>query len=120
MTTLRLAPRRIAALAGPTSLLLIPKCPLCLLPLLAGAGISAPASLVLVINVLVAFIAAVWTWFVFSVASSPVLRACSVVLSALLVGGRAFHFVPAITTYLVVLVMLLLAAGVSRRCECVH
>src|ERR1022692_1709281 len=34
----------IGASAGPLSLLLLPKCPLCLLPLLAFLGIAIPAS----------------------------------------------------------------------------
>ena len=41
---LRVASRRLGAGAGPLSLLFLPKCPLCLLPLTAALGIGLPSS----------------------------------------------------------------------------
>lgn len=51
-------PLRFASAFGPLSLLLLPKCPLCLLPLLAFLGVAMPASTALWIAAGV--IVAVW------------------------------------------------------------
>lgn len=115
MTTGFLSRRGLAAMFGPVSLLLIPKCPLCILPLLAGLGIGFSRGLV--INVLVGLIAVGWTWFVFSAASSIILRVVSVVVTLLVVVGRVFPLMPGAATYSVVAVMILFGFFVSRRCR---
>jgi hypothetical protein len=60
---LRVASRRLGASAGPLSLLFLPKCPLCLLPLTAALGIGLPSSAMIVAAGVVGV--SLWLGFVF-------------------------------------------------------
>jgi hypothetical protein len=42
---MRRFPQRLSAIAGPASLMLLPKCPLCFASILAGAGVVVPGAL---------------------------------------------------------------------------
>src|ERR1043166_5032906 len=106
--------RRIAGIVWPFSLLVIPKCPLCVLPLLAALGIAAPPGAA--ISVAIACIAAGWAWFIFRVASSLALRAGSAALAALVIAGRAFSVLPPAATYAAAAFMVVFGFAASRRC----
>lgn len=107
--------RRVAGILWPCTLLLIPKCPLCLLPLFAALGLGVPSGLA--INVGIACIAAGWIWFVFSAASSVLLRAGSVVVAVFLLAGRLFSAIPPAATYATAGFMVVLGFFASRRCR---
>jgi hypothetical protein len=105
--------RSVAAIVGPISLLFVPKCPLCILPLLAALGIAAPPGIV--INSLVAALLLGWAIVLFTATSSAALRASGLVPAAILIAGRALAFAPA--TYLAGAVMIIIGFVVSRRCR---
>ena len=67
----------------------VPKCPLCLLPLFAAAGIALPPKPVL--DVAVALAATVWVATILSTARWLPVRLAALAAAALLVGGRALE-----------------------------
>ena len=67
----------------------VPKCPLCLLPLFAAAGIALPPKPVL--DALVAVAAAVWVATVLSTARWLPVRLTALAAAVLLVAGRALE-----------------------------
>jgi hypothetical protein len=77
---------------APLLLPLIPKCPLCLLPLFAAAGWALPPAPVL--DALVAACAAGWLGLVLATARWAPVRAAAIVAAALLVSGRLLASVP--------------------------
>jgi hypothetical protein len=79
--------RRALRLA-PLLLPLVPKCPLCLLPLMAAAGAALPPGPPYVLDGLVAISAAAWLGIVLSTARWLPVRAAAVAAAALLVAGR--------------------------------
>jgi len=93
--------------------LLVPKCPLCILPLLAMLGIAAPPGMV--INGILGAVLLGWAILLFGTTSSAALRASGVVPAALLIAGRALPFAPA--TYLAAACMVVIGFTVSRRCR---
>jgi hypothetical protein len=78
--------RGVAGMAGPLVLVVVPKCPLCLLPLLAAAGVAVPAGPLL--NGIVVLIAVAWSAFLLRVAASHTVRVLAVLAGALVIGGR--------------------------------
>ena len=81
---------RFGASAGPLSLLLLPKCPLCLVPLLALLGLAIPAATGLWIAYGV--IVAVWLTILFSVTRArPRLRAIAFGAAAVSFIAVALH-----------------------------
>ena len=106
MTSIAKPARGVAAVVGPLSLLLVPKCPLCILPLLAMLGIAAPAGLV--VNGIVAAILLGWSILLFTTTTSLPLRASGLVPAVLLLAGW---------TYLAALAMIVIGFIVSRRCR---
>ena len=102
-----------AAGAGPLSLLLLPKCPLCLIPLLAFFGIALPAatSLWVVAGVLVA------AWFAILMIAArrqPLIRAAACIAAADGVIAIGIHSRPLL--WGAVLVMSVAGFAVSRAC----
>ena len=81
-----------AARFAPLLLPLIPKCPLCLLPLFAAAGWALPPAPVL--DALVAACATAWLGIVLSTARWLPVRAAAAAAAALLVGGRLLDSIP--------------------------
>jgi hypothetical protein len=73
---------------APLLLPLIPKCPLCLLPLFAALGATLPPRPPYVLDGLVAVSAAAWLGIVLSTARWLLVRAAAVAAAALLVAGR--------------------------------
>ena len=73
----------LAALALP----LAPKCPLCLLPIAAAAGIALPAGPVL--DVAVGLVASLWAAVVLSSRRAPSVKGIAAAAALLLVAGRA-------------------------------
>src|SRR5204862_7626423 len=100
---------RGAALAGPLAVLAIPKCPLCLLPLLAAAGIALPSAPLL---------DALAIPFVIVVALPLKPRALAIGAAASLAVGRLAS-IPSLTWIGVSLMLVLTALRVilHRRCE---
>src|SRR5215213_6833081 len=103
----------VATVLGPAALLLVPKCPLCLLPLLAAAGIAAPPNRVL--NAIIAIVVIGWGSLLFTVTTSALLRACGVILAAFIVAGRILA-VPALT-WIGIALMVSVAFGATLRCR---
>lgn len=111
MTTRR--GRNITAVLGPMAVLLAPKCPLCLLPLLAAAGIAAPPGPVL--DSIVALTAAGWGLLLFTLTRSTPLRVCGVLLAVLVVMGRLVGF--AAITWIGVGLMIAVALAATATCR---
>ena len=85
--------KRGAAFAGPAALLLVPKCPLCLLPLLAALGLSAVPGAAL--GVLAGAVIGGWIVAVVVVSRSPAILAATVTAVGLVVVGRWVGVAPA-------------------------
>ncbi|MFY9553046.1 MAG: hypothetical protein WAU32_18015 [Thermoanaerobaculia bacterium] len=77
----------VARIAGALALPLVPKCPLCLLPLAAAAGIALPPRLMLDLGVGLA--ASAWAAVVIASRRSPAVKLGAVAAALLLVAGRA-------------------------------
>jgi hypothetical protein len=101
---------RAAAIAGPAVVAVMPKCPLCLLPLCAALGISVPSAPA--VNAVLALIAAVWLRF----AVRHVPLAPAAVAVTLAITGRLVHF--AALSWSGVALMLVLSLVSSRRETC--
>ena len=95
----------------PLVMLLVPKCPLCLMPLFAAAGVALPRRGLLDGFLLVA--AAAWLAFLASATRSIAVFAPALSGAALLLGGRWLDFPAAGWTG--VLLMLAAAAGAAAR-----
>jgi hypothetical protein len=108
--------RGVAAVLGPIALLLVPKCPLCLLPLLAAAGIAAPPSPLL--NAIIGAAVIGWGTLLFTVTRSWMLRACGVMLAASVVAGRLLAIDPLM--WIGITLMVTLALISSLRCRTSH
>jgi hypothetical protein len=78
--------RRVAGAGGALAVLLVPKCPLCLLPLAVATGVALPSRPWLD-GLAVAAVAA-WLAFVLSTARWLPVKGASVMAAALLLGGR--------------------------------
>jgi hypothetical protein len=65
-TVMRSHQRRFGAVAGPLSLVLLPKCPLCFASILAGVGVVVPGALGL--SVAAAVLVAAWVVVLFLIA----------------------------------------------------
>jgi hypothetical protein len=109
-------PRNVAAVLGPMALLLVPKCPLCLLPLLAAAGIAAPPNPV--INAIIGAAVIGWGTVLFTVTRSWMLRACGVLLAASVVAGRLLSIHSLVWTGVALMITLALIS--SLRCRASH
>jgi hypothetical protein len=77
---------RVAPSALPLAILVLPKCPLCLLPVLAAAGSALPPAPLL--NGLVVTAAAAWLVLVWNRTRLPVARCIAVSCAVLLLCGR--------------------------------
>jgi hypothetical protein len=108
--------RDVAAVIGPIALLLVPKCPLCLLPLLAAAGIAAPPSPVL--NAILGAVVIGWGTLLFTVTRSWMLRACGAILAVIVVAGRLLSISPLM--WIGIALMITLALISSVRCRASH
>lgn len=78
--------RGVAGAGGALAILLVPKCPLCLLPLSAAAGVALPSRPWL--DGLALAAAAAWLAFVLSTARWLPVKAAAVAAAALLLSGR--------------------------------
>ncbi|HEV7767396.1 MAG TPA: hypothetical protein VGQ76_20515 [Thermoanaerobaculia bacterium] len=78
--------RRGIAWAGPLVVIAIPKCPLCLLPLFAIAGIAAPPRPLLDAIVIVVVLS--WCGFLLFTVRTKTLRVIAVIAAALVIVGR--------------------------------
>ena len=112
---LRVASRRLGAGAGPLSLLFLPKCPLCLLPLTAALGIGLPSSATIaalgVAGVLV------WLGFLFFKTrrgSHVRLRLAAVAAATLALIAIVTHNLPLLCAGVVAM----MATGLLRAMEC--
>src|SRR5260221_7498349 len=113
MTFQMLRVREVAAVVGPIPLLLVPKCPLCLLALLAASGVAAQPTII--VTAILAAVIAGWEVFLFRVTHSSLLRACGVISAALLIAGRAWSLAP--LTYVAISFMVTVGFVTSRRCR---
>jgi hypothetical protein len=80
---------RIGRSVAPLLIPFVPKCPMCLLPLFAAAGIALPPRPLL--DGLVAVTAAVWVATVLSSARWLPVRVAALAAAILLLGGRALE-----------------------------
>jgi len=105
----------IGASAGPLSLLLLPKCPLCLLPLLTFLGIAMPAStgLWIAAGVVVAGWLAV---LLFAARKHPLILAVASASAAVSVVAIGLHSRPLLWTA----VFAMTATGVVLMRTCAH
>lgn len=97
---------RGAALAGPFVVLAIPKCPLCLLPLLAAAGIALPSGPLL--DAIVIAVVTLWAAIVSIVAASARIRVLSLLAAAMIIAGRLTSIV--VLSWLGIALMISIAA----------
>jgi hypothetical protein len=104
----------IGASAGPLSLLLLPKCPLCLLPLLALLGVTMPASTGLWIAAGILVTAWLSILFVAARRHPPVLIAASASAAASIVAV-ALHSRPLLWT--AVFAMTMTGLALMRTCS---
>lgn len=81
---------RAAALAAPVAVLVVPKCPLCILPLLALAGVGVPAAGPLLDAIAVALVGA-FTFFVIRTMRSRTNIFLALAAATLLITGRLFE-----------------------------
>ncbi len=95
----------------PLALLLVPKCPLCVLPLFAAAGLALPTQGIL--NGLAAAAAAAWVALLASASRSTSVRALAISAAVLFLCGR-WTGLPAIG-WAGVLLMVGVAIGVRAR-----
>ena len=110
---LRLACERLGASAGPLSLLLLPKCPLCLLPLLALLGIPLRPSIGLWI--VAGVVVGAWLAVLFVAARRQPL-VCAVALMAAAVSLIAVGIHSRMLLMLGVMAMVAVGLALSRRC----
>ena len=78
--------RHVAAFSGPIAFLTLPKCPLCLLPLLAATGLAISPGAAL--DLLVLLFAALWGGGVWSMLRSPTALVGGVLVGGVAVAGR--------------------------------
>jgi hypothetical protein len=84
--------RKGAAVAGPLALVLLPKCPLCLLPFVAALGIAVPPGPLL--NGIFAAVVIIWaSLFVFATTSLR-MRIALIVVAAIAIAGRVAGAMP--------------------------
>lgn len=84
--------RKGAAFAGPLALILLPKCPLCLLPLVATLGIAIPPGPLL--NGIFAAIVIVWASLFVYTTPSMRMRGVLVAVGVLAIVGRVSGSMP--------------------------
>jgi hypothetical protein len=108
--------RGATAMVGPLLLAAIPKCPLCLLPLLAVAGVAVPSGPRL--NAVVAAAVIVWTAGLVHAVRTPVPRALAVVAGALVVSGRLLSLAPVTWLGITIMVSIAIVRLVSRERVC--
>lgn len=102
---------------GPLSLLLLPKCPLCLVPLLAFLGVAIPASVGL--WMLAGALLGIWLLvLLFASRKQPRIRAVAVVAAVVSVGGIVLHSTLLLVS--AVLVMTVAGLALSRNCALTH
>jgi hypothetical protein len=105
----------IGAGVGPLSLLLLPKCPLCLLPLLAFLGIAMPASTGLWIAA--GIVVAAWLVVLLVAARKhPLIRLVAAASAAMSVVAIGLHSRPLLWTA----VFAMTATGVALARTCAH
>jgi len=110
---LRLACERLGASAGPLSLLLLPKCPLCLLPLLALLGIPLRPS----IGLWIAAGVVVGAWLAILLVAArrhPLVGAGALMAAAVSLVAVGMH--SRMLLMLGVMAMVAVGLGLSRRC----
>ena len=103
---------RVARIAGALALPLVPKCPLCLLPLAAAAGVALPPRPVLDLGVALA--ASVWAAVMIASRRSPAVKLGAVAAALLLVAGRSAGLAWAVWSGATGLV----ASALTRSAEC--
>ena len=84
--------RKGAAVAGPLALVLLPKCPLCLLPFIAALGIAVPAGPLL--NGIFAAVVLVWMSLFLIGTPSARMRLALIAVAAIAIAGRLANAMP--------------------------
>ena len=108
-------PLHLGAGAGPISLLFLPKCPLCMAPLLALLGLAIPPAIGMWIAS--GLLVAVWLAILFTATRArPAVRALAFVAAALSFVAIGFH----IRLLLWIGVLLMTAAGFALLRICSH
>lgn len=101
-------------LAGPLALLALPKCPLCLLPLLAAAGVAvAPGPALQIVTLAVAL---AWAGLMFALSPSAGVLGAASAAAALLAAGKLLDL--PVLLWLGMAAMLAVAGGVAARRAC--
>ena len=108
-------PLHLGAGAGPISLLLFPKCPLCIMPLLAMLGLAIPPAIGLWI--VSGLLVAVWLAILFTATrTKPAVRAVAFAAAALSFVAIGFH----VRLLLWIGVLTMAAAGFALLRICSH
>jgi hypothetical protein len=108
-------PVRLGAGAGPISLLFLPKCPLCIAPLLALLGLAIPPAIGMWIAS--GLLVAVWLAILFTATRTrPAVRALALVAAAVSFVAIGFH----LRLLLWISVILMTAAGIALLRICSH
>jgi len=106
---------RVAAVGAPLMIPLMPKCPLCVLPLLTAAGLAAaPAPL---LDGLAAIAAMAWVAIAIAASRSLPVRAFAVGAAMLLLGGRWLGFAWATWSGCALMLTVTFARRSTRGCE---
>src|SRR4051812_31333144 len=84
--------RRGAAVAGPLALILLPKCPLCLLPFVAALGIAIPPGPLL--NGIFASVVLVWVSLFVVATKSMRMRLALLAVAAITIAGKITNTMP--------------------------
>jgi hypothetical protein len=100
--------RKGAAVAGPLALILLPKCPLCLLPFVAALGIAIPPGPLL--NGIFAAVVIVWASLFMFATTSTRMRLALIAVAAIAIAGKIANVMPVELTG----IALMFAFGVSR------
>lgn len=104
---------RLGASAGPISLLLLPKCPLCLIPLFAAVGIVMPSSMGL-LYLAGGILVLAWLSVVLFLSRQPLIRVSAVILA--IMSGFAIAGQNRVLIWSAALAMTAVGIVVSRAC----
>lgn len=100
--------RKGAAVAGPLALILLPKCPLCLLPFVAALGIAIPPGPLL--NGIFASVVLVWASLFVVATKSMRMRLALLAVATIAIVGKITNTMPVELTG----IALMFAFGISR------
>lgn len=106
--------QQVAAVVAPIGMVLVPKCPLCLLPILAAIGVAVPPGWIL--DAAVGTVAIAWLVLLLRLSHSHMAKWIGVVAALLLVAGRLTQL--AVAASIGAAMMIAVAVAVLRLRDC--